>query len=254
MSAVRITTAIPKNNLATAMLPGGYPIMDQYRFPSNRRRAFDSNKGGMRPKTWNSTCTTTAQVRLPIDEIGALAAGVFASRPFPQKPTTLSMVSEEAAKAYLEAKEKVRKDQFRIWKEWDYPPYYEYRPPYRTCWNFMVFPKFRASRVHQMRANKSYLNAQTDWSNQDRDPQCDRCGTAPQTFSHIITDCPALSEARKGYNMSCFDISPESDLWKEDKKGFMLIGGFISFIIETKINFPVRLEVFPFTRGSTLGS
>ena len=62
MSAVRITTAIPKNNLATAMLPGGYPITDQYRFPSNRRRAFDSNKGGMRPKTWNSTCTTTAQV------------------------------------------------------------------------------------------------------------------------------------------------------------------------------------------------
>ena len=58
----------------------------------------------------DSSSTTTAQVRIPIDKIGVLAAGVFASRPFPQKPTILSMVSEEAAKAYLEAKEKVKKD------------------------------------------------------------------------------------------------------------------------------------------------
>ena len=56
----------------------------------------------------------TAQVCLPIDQIGGLVAGVFASRPFPQKLTTLSIVSKEAAKAYLKAKEKVRKDQFWI--------------------------------------------------------------------------------------------------------------------------------------------
>jgi len=69
MTAVRITTAIPSNNIATAMLLGGYPVVDDYRYPTNRRQAFDNNKGGMRPKVWNSTSTTSAQVRLPIDEV-----------------------------------------------------------------------------------------------------------------------------------------------------------------------------------------
>jgi len=63
-TAVRITTAVPKNNIATAMLPGGYPLVEEYRYPMNRRQAFDNNKGGRSLKTWNSTATTTAQVPL----------------------------------------------------------------------------------------------------------------------------------------------------------------------------------------------
>jgi len=74
MTAVRITTAIPSNNIGTAMLPVGYPVVDDYRYPTNRRQAFDNNKGGIRPKVWISTSMTSAQVPLPIDEVGAIAA------------------------------------------------------------------------------------------------------------------------------------------------------------------------------------
>ena len=134
MRAVRITTAVPKNNIATAMLPGGYPWVEEYRYPTNRRQAFDNNKEGMRPKTWNSTATTTAQVRLPIDEVGAIAAGNYSARPSPMKPNRLSMVTQQAAKSWFEAKEGIRKKIQKEWVEWEYPPYYEYRPPFRECW------------------------------------------------------------------------------------------------------------------------
>jgi len=89
MTAVRITTAVRKNNRATAMLPGGYPLVEEYRYPTNRRQAFDNNKGGMRPEMWNSTATTTAEVHLPIHEVGAIAAGNYSARPLPNetKPT-----------------------------------------------------------------------------------------------------------------------------------------------------------------------
>ena len=150
MTAVRITTAIPSNNIATAMLPGGYPVVDDYRYPTNKRQAFDNNKGGMRPKVWNSTSTTSAQVRLPIDEVGAIAASYYTARPFPMKPNRLSMVTEQAAKSWFEAKDAVRKRIRKTWVDWEYPPYYEYRPPYRECWYFMTLPKFKAGRIHQM--------------------------------------------------------------------------------------------------------
>ena len=81
MAAVRIATAIPENNVATAMLPQSFPIKKVFRIATNRRAAFDRNKGGMRPKVWSSKCNTTAQVRLPIDEIAARATEIFPTGP-----------------------------------------------------------------------------------------------------------------------------------------------------------------------------
>ena len=254
MTAVRITTAIPSNNIATAMLPGGYPMVDDYRYPTNRRQAFDNNKGGMRPKVWNSTSTTSAQVRLPIDEVGAIAASFYTARPFPMKPNRLSMVTEQAAKSWVEAKDAVRKKIQKTWVDWEYPPYYEYRPPYRECWYFMTLPKFKAGRIHQMRANKSYLKAQKDWSNQDQDPRCDRCGQHDQTFQHIITTCPALEPKRRGRDPEIFNIGRDSMLWKGDKPGKALMKEFSVHVMKNLINFPIRLGVFPFTRDNDLRS
>ena len=78
------------------------------------------------------------------------------------QPTKLLRVTPEDAKGHFQAKETVRKNIHKKWQDEPYPPYYQYRPPYRDCWNFMTLPKFAARRIHQMRANKSYLKAQTD--------------------------------------------------------------------------------------------
>jgi len=44
MTVVRITTAVPRNTIATAMLPGGYPLVEEYRYSTNRRQAFDKQQ------------------------------------------------------------------------------------------------------------------------------------------------------------------------------------------------------------------
>jgi len=121
MTAVRITTSIPSNNIATAMLPGSYPVVDDYRYQTNRRQAFDNNKGGIRQKVWNSTSTTSGPVRLPIDEVGAIAASLYTARPFPMQPNRLSMVTEQGAKSWVEAKDAVQKRIQKTWVDWEYP-------------------------------------------------------------------------------------------------------------------------------------
>jgi len=59
MTAIRLVTAIPNNNIATAMLSITFCVNDDFRLEMNRRQAFDANKGGMRPKTWSLMATTT---------------------------------------------------------------------------------------------------------------------------------------------------------------------------------------------------
>ena len=84
-------------------------LVESYRFPTNRRLVFDINKGGQQPLVWNlnSAFTISVQNHLPIAEIGAIVAKIYVARPFPMKPNRLSMVTEQAAKAWIEAKDTV---------------------------------------------------------------------------------------------------------------------------------------------------
>ena len=109
MTAIRLVTVVPNNNVATAMLPSTFPTNDDFRVEMNRRLAFDMNKGGMRPKTWSSTATTTQQSRLPMDEVAATVVAVFPNLKVPTKPSKLTQVTPEDAEAYMKAKEGVRK-------------------------------------------------------------------------------------------------------------------------------------------------
>ena len=71
-----------------------------------------------------------------------------------------------------------------------------------------------------------------------------------------ITECPALAKARFGRPCGAFDIEPNSELWKDTKKGKGLMKDFSAskYIFENRINFPVRMGVFPFTRNANLAS
>ena len=83
--------------------------------------------------------------------------------------------------------------------DWEYPPYYEYRPPHKECWYFITLPKFKAGRIHQMQANKSYyLKAQKDLSNQDQDKRCDGCGQDEQNLSTHNYDMPSPEKLETG--------------------------------------------------------
>jgi len=60
ITAMRITTAIPENDIITTMLPWSFPTKREIRMVINCRAAFDSNKGGMKLKVWSFKCNTTA--------------------------------------------------------------------------------------------------------------------------------------------------------------------------------------------------
>jgi len=55
-------------------------------------------------------------------------------------------------------------------------------------------------------------------------------------------------------NPKALDIAPESPLWKSNKKGMELVRRFSSYVMKNRINFPTKLEFFPFTRNAGLAS
>jgi len=253
MAAIRWSTALPNNNIATALFPAGFLLHDSFRLPSNRRAAF-SKAGGMKPKTCDSTSCTSVQRILPIDDVARRARLLFSKWPVPRKPNIWSPPDPNECEYYENTLKQVREHIHLKWKLLNYPEYYGYRPAFRTCWRFMTINKFAASRLHQMRAGKSYLKAQKDWRNPEASELCPRCENEPETFEHIIASCQALASARVGQPDEVFDISPESLIWAENKKGWDLMKCLISFISLNKLNFPSNMDVFPFTRASQIQS
>jgi len=164
MAAIRWSTALRDNNIATALFPPGFPLHHSFHLPSNQRAAF-SKAGGMKPKTWDSTSYTSVQRILPIDDMARRASLLFPKWPVPRKPNIWSLPDHDKCEYYDNTLKRVHKHIHWKWKLLTYPEYYGYRPAFRTCWRFMTINKFATSHLHQMRAGKSYLKAQKDWRN-----------------------------------------------------------------------------------------
>jgi len=49
-------------------------------------------------------------------------------------------------------------------------------------------------------------------------------------------------------------VAPDSGLWKGNQKGMKLLNEFLSYVMRNRINLPVRMSVFPFTRNAQLAS
>ena len=255
MSAVKFVTTIPENNMATLMLFQSFLHRRDFRLVTNQRLAFELNKGGIRLKVWNSKCTTTFQVRLPVDKIAVNISGIFPKGLILIRLTRLLQVTREDADEHFKVKEHECKLMYLKWTDERYSSYYEYRPPSRKCWNFMTLSKFSAGQIDQMRANKSYLNTQTDWSNQDRDPTCPKCKQGFEMLAYIVHSL-TLEGDRRQKNVQAIDMTADSGLWKGTKKEMKLLGVFSSYILRNRINFPVKMPVvgFLFTRNAGLAS
>ena len=133
MAAIRSSTALLNNNIATALFPLAFPLHDSFRLPSNRRAAF-SKAGGMTPKTWDSTSCTSVQRILPIDEVARRARLLFLKWPVSRKPNIWSPPDPDECEYYENTLKQVREHIPLKWKLLNYPEYYGYRPAFRTCW------------------------------------------------------------------------------------------------------------------------
>jgi len=107
MAAIRWSTALPDNNIATALFLLGFPPHDSFRLPSNRRAAF-SKAGGMKPKTWDSTSYTSVQTILPIDDVARRARLLFSKWPVPRKPNIWSPPGADKCQYYDHTLKQVR--------------------------------------------------------------------------------------------------------------------------------------------------
>jgi len=72
-------------------------------------------------------------------------------------------------------------------------------------------------------------------------------------MSHVV-QCFTLEGASRNVNPQAFNIAPYSGLWILNKKGMRLVKVFSSYVLKNRINFPVEIGVFPFTRNAALAS
>jgi len=103
----------------------------------------------------------------------------------------------------------------------------------------MGLAKFMAGRIHQMRAQKSYLAAHPSWSRVDERKHCPRCGEEEETFSHAILRCQSTSNHRKRLLQGLSDVGPDSPLWSDKQ----LLLALAAFIRATGTNYPP--DMFP---------
>ena len=96
---------------------------------------------------------------------------------------------------------KVR-SQLGMWEEWEslhpLPEYYTY-PCCLDPHPYIGLDKFIAGRLHQMRADKSYVATHPSWWTEDHDTTCLRYRSDYKTFKHAILHCPGRSDHRRRY-------------------------------------------------------
>jgi len=101
------------------------------------------------------------------------------------------------------------------WRRLAPPPSYNTFPLSLTPHPFMRLGKFMAGRIHQMRAQKSYLAAHPSLSRAAEPRLCPRCGEEEETFSHAILRCQSTSYPRERLLQGLSDVGPDSPLWSD---------------------------------------
>jgi len=128
--------------------------------------------------------------------------------------------------AYRALKGRTRLLLLEEWRRLEPPPPYYTFPLSLTLHPFMGLGKFMASRIHQMRAQKSYLATHPSWSRMEEPRQCPRCGEEEETFSHAILRCQSTSYHRERLLQGLSDVGPDSPLWS-DKQLLLALAAFI---------------------------
>ena len=118
----------------------------------------------------------------------------------------------------------------------------------------MTSREFTAARILHLRAGRSYQKVHKDCRDPDGFSLCPRCEEEEESFEHVITMCSAQVGARERHSEFSFDISSESLVWKENKKGWHMMKLLILFISLNKLNFPDDKNVFAFTRTTQVQS
>ena len=109
----------------------------------------------------------------------------------------------------------------------------------------MGLDKFIAGRLHQMRAQKSYLAAYHSWWSDDPDTTCPRFHSDKETFEHTILQCSARSEHRCRFLDPALSLRADSPLW-DDKDHLLALSQYLSV---TRTGFHSEMVPSPMPSG-----
>ena len=89
-------------------------------------------------------------------------------------------------------------------------------------------------RIHQMRAQKSYLAAHPSWFNAHDSALRPLCGDEPETFRHAVLHCPPKALARARHLQGVSSVDQNAHLWS----WCSLLLSLAAFIKATSTAFP----------------
>lgn len=105
----------------------------------------------------------------------------------------------------------------------------------------MGLDKIITGRIHQMRAQKSYLSAHPSWWSEDTDTTSPRCGSDNETFEHAILHCSARSDHRRRYLEPALSLRADSLQW-DIKDHLHALGQYLS---ATRTGIPPEMAPSP---------
>lgn len=242
LAALRIACAPPTHNPAAARLPTSFPSLSVFRAQDSSRHLTIGLSSVYLPLNWKTPVPTPPMRKhLPIDALAHLTiplsdglsrfplvlhAPPRAGEDIP--PPDLMMGTYKALKA------RSRELLMREWEAMDPTPAYYTHPCRLVLHPFMGLDKFIAGRIHQMRAQKSYLAGHPSWWSEDPHTSCPRCRSSPETFGHAILRWPSRTRARNRYLGSVRSLDEDSPLWSDTA----LLRQLEKYILATKTGFP----------------
>ena len=242
LAALRLVCTPPSINPASARLGRTFLTLRRTRATDSYRSLCTRLPPHVMQLTWK-TPHPTSRVRshLPVDSLAHLTLPLLEGltlapminslllpdlHPLPDD-TTMSA-------AYRALQRKARSLMIEHWRSFSWVPVYYTFPLSLSPHPFMGLGKFMAGRIHQIRAQKSYLAPHPSWFDTSPSKLCPLCGDEEETFSHAVLRCPAKATARLRHLLGVSSVVPDSPLWFSTP----LFLALASYIKETGTNFP----------------
>ena len=217
MAALRLVCSPPSINPASAHLCRSFPTLLRARALDSYRSLCTRLPPNVMPLNWKTPRPSPpvrshllvdylAHLTLPLLE-GLTFAPMINSLLLPDLPPLPDDATMSAA--YRALQRKTHSLIIEHWRSFSPVPAYYTFPLSLFPHPFMGLGKFMADRIHQMRAQKSYLAAHPSWFDQSPSKLCPLCGDELETFGHAILRCPAKAphQQNKFYFMYYIHIS-----------------------------------------------
>ena len=243
MAALRLVCSAPSVNPAAARLCRSFPSMQRLRAPDSHRSLCTKLQPNVMRLNWRTPLPRPpVRTHLPVDALAHLTLPLLEGLSFaPLFPAHLLPREgglppfDVMTAAYRGLQGRSRRLLLEDWKRLAPPPNYYSFPLRLSPHPFMGLGKFMAGRIHQMRAQKSYLVAHPSWSDGLAPTKlCPRCGEEEETFTHAILRCPARAVQRERLLQGVTDLAPDAPIWYSPN----LLLALASFVRSTRTNFP----------------